>query len=142
MCGKFQAPLRLLIIWAIIFLDICQSARNGPIWKFFNFLLYKKLPTPVLYFGPHIVGVSDKKRSAKQPNFKIIQHFPVQNLNGKKAFFNENNCQLLYLGPHNPGGFEQIGGVCRLAQNEPILNENSKREYFIKKLASNVFRAL
>ena len=93
MCGKFQVPLRLLLIWARIFrypLDIhiegcffrygsLPIGPNGPLCKFFNNI------------------------------FKKIQI-------DRGSFLSKKNCLLMYLGLHIEVRLKKLG-VCQLPKN-------------------------
>ena len=64
----------------------------------------------------------------------------------KVSLFYEKNCQLMYLGPHNVGYFEQMG----VSADRPKMDQfgifstlqNSKRVFFMEKWTSHVLRAL
>ena len=84
LCGKFQAPLGLLLIWAIIFLHIYMIWTNLEIVQQFFFAKSKMKVGPVyenkcqlLYLGPHNAGRFWQKGACQSTQFR-----PLWNLKG------------------------------------------------------------
>ena len=100
---------------------VCQSAQNGPIWKFSDNFLYKsKLKgglvnvqkCKLINLGPHNAGCFEEiwvstNRPILGPIKKLSTIFCTKS-KLKGGLFYEKNCQLVYMGPHNTGRFEQM----------------------------------
>ena len=115
MCGKFQAPLRLLLIWGIIYILGYLHDTN------FNF--YEK-NCQFIVWGPKLQAVWRYRGSANRPKMDQFEIFFIIHCTKSKmkgGLFYEKKCQLMYLRPYFAGRLQKWG-VCRSAQNGPICN--------------------
>ena len=114
MCGKFQAPLRLLLIWGIIYI---LRYLKTPI------LIFMKKIDNSLFGAPNcrpFGEIGGLPIGPKWTNLKIFQSYIVQNPNWKGVSLLKKMPTLVFWAPYC-GPFWTYWGVCQSAQNCPIL---------------------
>ena len=108
MCGKFQAPLRLLLIWGIIYIlgylhdtnfNFSINSSFNPNLREINF--YEK-NCQFIVWGPKLQAVWRNRGSANRPKMDQFEIFLIIHCTKSKlkgGLFYEKNCQLMYLRP-------------------------------------------
>ena len=87
-----------------------------------------------MYLGPNNAGLFGQNGVfADQPNLDQLENFCnnfLYKIQIERGSVFENNCQLMYLRPHNKGHFEQMG----VSANRPQKNNFDFFQLFLRKI--------